>query len=944
MEEQDNSGLEENQSPKETSNNIHAIPVSGMFENWFLDYASYVILERAVPAINDGLKPVQRRALHSMKELDDGRFNKVANVIGHTMQYHPHGDAAIGDAIVNLGQKDLLIETQGNWGDVRTGDSAAAPRYIEARLSKFALEVAFNPDTTEWQVSYDGRKKEPVTLPMKFPMLLAQGVEGIAVGLSTKIMPHNFIELCKGSISVLKEKSTKLLPDFPTGGLADFSDYNRGERGGKIRVRSKIEVVDKKTLAIKSVPYGTTTTGLIDSIVKANDNGKIKIKQVVDNTAKDVEIFVHIAPGISPDVTLDALYAFTDCEVSISPNTCVIVDEKPAFMNVDEVLKISTEKTKTLLKRELEIKKAALEEKWHFSSLEKIFIENRIYRDIEECETWEAVIEAIDKGLEPHKKKLKREVTQEDIVRLTEIKIKRISKYDSFKADEYIKDLEEKIAEVEHHLKHLTEFAIAYFEKLIEKYGKGRERKTEIATFETIKASRVAVSNRKLYVNRREGFIGYGLKKDEYVCDCSDLDLIIAFRRDGKFMVSKVSDKSFFGKDIIHVAVWKKGDDRMVYNMIYADPKMGKSFAKRFSVTSITRDKEYDLTTGNPETKVVYFTANPNSESEVVGVTLSPSSKAKKKQFEYDFGELAIKGRGSRGNVISKYAISKVTRKELGESTIGGRDIWIDKTVGRLNTEERGDYLGSFDTDDQILCIYKDGSYDLTEADLVNHYNVEEIEIIEKFNPEGVISALYLDGKLKKYFIKRFQVETKTTGEQFVFISEESGSKLLKVSTAKYPILNFEYNTKAGGDKKSDEIDMVDFIDVKGWKAMGNRLKYHTMSKVTLSEVEKEVAGEDGSTGTSNEESNEKDQPDLLNKDTKGKEESSKTERVSKKDDEELEEDTPSKEDLEFEAQVKKELEEEKKQESENTLEWTADEKVPDTKDKPKGEQQLGLF
>ncbi|MDX1629656.1 MAG: DNA gyrase/topoisomerase IV subunit A, partial [Fulvivirga sp.] len=658
---------------------IHdVIPVSGMYENWFLDYASYVILERAVPAIEDGFKPVQRRIMHALKEMDDGRFNKVANVIGQTMQYHPHGDASIGDAMVNIGQKDLLIETQGNWGDIRTGDSAAAPRYIEARLSKFALDVVYNPQTTEWQLSYDGRKKEPITLPVKFPLLLAQGVEGIAVGLSTKILPHNFCELIKGSINVLKGKKPKLYPDFPTGGMADFSEYNEGLKGGRVKVRAKIEEYDKKTLVIKDIPFGTTTTSLIDSIIKANDKGKIKIKKVVDNTAKDIEILVYLASGQSPDITIDALYAFTDCEVSISPNACVIIDDKPHFMSVNEMLKVNTHQTVDLLTQELEIKKAELKEKILFSSLEKIFIENRIYRDIEECETWEAVIKTIDKGLDPYKKQFYREITEEDIVKLTEIKIKRISKFDSFKADEQLKKLEEALKETEHNLANITDFAIDYFENLLEKYGKGRERRTEIKSFDSIDTTIVAANNQKLYVNRKDGFVGYGLKKDEFVTECSDIDDIIAIRKDGKFMVSKVADKVFMGKDILYTGVWKKGDERMTYNMIYVDGKSGRSMAKRFHVKAVTRDKEYDLTKGHKNSKVHYLSANPNGEAEIVTVKLTSGCKARKKVFEFDFAELDIKGRGAGGNIITKYPVRKVELKEEGYSTLSGLDIWYD--------------------------------------------------------------------------------------------------------------------------------------------------------------------------------------------------------------------------------------------------------------------------
>ena len=674
------------------------IPISGMYENWFLDYASYVILERAVPAINDGLKPVQRRIFHAMKEMDDGRYNKVANIIGSTMQYHPHGDASIADAIVNVGQKDLLIDTQGNWGDVRTGDSAAAARYIEARLSKFALEVIFNPQTTDWQLSYDGRKKEPVTFPVKFPLLLAQGVEGIAVGLSTKMLPHNFVEIIEGSIAILKGKKVKLLPDFLTGGKIDATDYNDGKRGGKVRVRATIIESDSKTLLIKDIPYGTTTTSLIESIVKANDKGKIKIKQVVDNTAKEVEIAISLASGISPDITMDALYAFTDCEVSISPNACVIVDDKPHFLTISEILKQSVDQTVELLKKELEIRKSELMEKMLFSSLEKIFIENRIYRDIEECETWESVIETIDKGLDPYKPQFYREITEDDIVRLTEIKIKRISRFDAFKADELMKKLGDELAETEHHLANLTEYAISYYQNLLDKYGKGRERKTEITNFDTIKAAVVAANNAKLYINREDGMVGYGLKKDEFISECSDIDDIIAFMKDGTCVVTRIQDKTFVGKNILHAGVFKKNDERMVYNMVYTDGNTGKTFVKRFQVLSVTRDRPYEIAKGG-KGKVHYFSANPNGEAEVVTISLTQSSSARKKIFDYDFSELEIKGRGAGGNTLTKYPVRKVVFKESGKSTLGGVDIWYDPIIGRLNREERGDLLGNFNTE-----------------------------------------------------------------------------------------------------------------------------------------------------------------------------------------------------------------------------------------------------
>ena len=729
MSEENTVDNEENNVPEGEEATERAL--KGMFKDWFLDYASYVILERAVPNIEDGLKPVQRRILHSMKEMDDGRYNKVANIIGNTMQYHPHGDASIGDAIVNLGQKDLLIDTQGNWGDIRTGDRAAAPRYIEARLTKFALEVAFNKQTTEWQKSYDGRKNEPITLPMKFPLLLAQGVEGIAVGLSTKIMPHNFVELINGSIAVLKGKTTTLVPDFPTGGMADFSDYNSGCRGGKIKVRARIEEQDKKTILIREIPYGQTTTSVIDSIIKANDKGKIKIKKVVDNTAKELEIEVHLAPGISADKTIDALYAFTNCEVSISPNACVIVDNKPHFLSVDEILKINTENTRDLLRQELEIRKGELEEKWHFSSLEKIFIEERIYRDIEEETTWEGVLSAIDKGLDPFKKLLNREVTQEDIVRLTEIKIKRISKFDSFKADELLKGIEDELAEVKHHLENLTDYAIAYFKNLLKKYGKGKERRTEERQFGDIQAATVAVANEKLYANIDEGFVGTSLKKDAYISDCSDIDDIIVFTADGNYTVSKVSAKAFFGKNIIHVSVWRKGDDRKVYNCVYTDGVSGKTFAKRFNVNSITRDKPYNVGK-NDKSKVQYFSANPNGEAETVTIYLHGLAKARKKVYEFDFADLAIKGRASQGNTVSKYRLRKVELKQKGKSTIGGRDIWYEPAIGRLNVDSRGVLLGSFHTDDLILVIYRSGDYQLTSHELTNHYDPKDVLLIEQ--------------------------------------------------------------------------------------------------------------------------------------------------------------------------------------------------------------------
>ena len=744
-------------------------PLKGCMKTGSWITQGYVILERAVPHINDGLKPVQRRFLHAMKEMDDGRYNKVANVIGSTMQYHPHGDMAIGGAIINMGQKDLLIDCQGNWGDVRTGDSAAASRYIEARLNKFALEIAFNKQTTEWQKSYDGRKNEPITLPVKFPLLLAQGVEGIAVGLSTKIMPHNFIELIKGSIKILEGKTPTLYPDFLTGGQVDVTDYQDGKRGGKIKVRATIIEKDKNTLAITDVPYGITTGGLIDSILKANDNGKIKIKKVVDNTAKDVEVEIQLPNGISTDKTIDALYAFTACESSISPNACVIVENKPMFLGVSDILKINTENTVKLLKAELEIKRGELEEKWHFSSLEKIFIEERIYRDIEEEETWEGVLSAIDKGLKPFTKHLRREVTEDDIVRLTEIKIKRISKFDAFKADELLKGIEDALLEVNNYLENLVEYAIAYYQNLLDKFSKGKERKTEIKGFEEINTKVVAVANEKLYANFAEGFVGTGIKKDEYICDCSDIDDIIVFRKDGTYSVSKVSAKAFFGKNIIHVGIFRKNEERLTYNAIYTDGDSKRTMAKRFNVTSVTRDKEYNVTKGSADSKLQYFSVNPNGEAEIVNIYLHSAAKARIKLFDFDFSDIAIKGRSSQGNMVTKQPVRKVDLKVKGVSTIGGRDIWYESNIGRLNVHERGQYLGSFQTDDLILVIFDSGEYELTNHELTNHYANKEITLIEKFDPNCVISALHYDGNGKNYCVKRFNVETPLYRKAFQF-------------------------------------------------------------------------------------------------------------------------------------------------------------------------------
>ncbi|MCB9074706.1 MAG: DNA gyrase/topoisomerase IV subunit A [Chitinophagales bacterium] len=819
-------------------NEQHITTLDGLYENWFLDYASYVILERAVPALYDGLKPVQRRIMHTMKTLDDGRFNKVANIVGSTMQYHPHGDASINEAIVNIGQKDLLIDCQGNWGDIRTGDSAAAARYIEARLSKFALEVMFNEDTTEWQLSYDGRKKEPVLLPVKFPLLLAQGIEGIAVGLSTKVMPHNFCELIDASIKYLKKEDFILYPDFLTGGFVDVREYNDGKRGGKIRVRAKVDTIDKKSLRISEIPFGTTTANLIDSILKANEKGKIKIKKVHDNTAKDVDIQIELQPNISTSVAIDALYAFTDCELSISPNTCVIIDEKPHFTDVSTALKISTDTTVQLLKRELEILLGELQDKWHFSSLEKIFIENRIYRDIEEEETWEGVISAIDKGLDPFKSLLQRAVTQDDIIRLTEIKIKRISKFDAKKADEYIKSLEDEMAQTQKNLKGLTSFAIKYFENLLKKYGKGRERKTEITNFDTVEVKLVAANNEKLYVNRAEGFVGYGkdLKKEEFISECSDIDDIIAFTKDGIMKVVRNSDKVFIGKDIIHVAVWKKNDERTTYNAVYLDGKSGNNYVKRFNVTSITRDKEYPITQGNPKSKLLYFTANPNAEAEIIDVQLTQGCSARIKRFDYDFSELTIKNRSSQGNILTKYPVRKIELRAKGQSTLGGLDIWLDDDIGKLNTEQRGKYLGSFQNDDKILVLLKSGEYMLTNFELTNRYNMNDSISIEKYYPNTIISAIHYIPSKKCNYIKRFQIETSTLEQRFSFIADEKDAQLVFGTTVPNPTI--EYTLDIGKNKSSEPEQSVlaSVIEVKGWKAVGNKFVGGTIKSIALIE------------------------------------------------------------------------------------------------------------
>ena len=802
--------------------------VGGQFKTWFLDYASYVILERAVPAIDDGLKPVQRRILHAMKEMDDGRFNKVANIIGQTMQYHPHGDASIGDALVNMGQKDLMIETQGNWGDIRTGDDAAAPRYIEARLSKLALEIAFNNKTTEWQISYDGRKNEPIALPMKFPLLLAQGAEGIAVGLSTKILPHNFIELCEASIKYLKGRKFELYPDFQTGGYIDVSNYNDGKRGGKIKARAIIEEADKKTLVIKSVPYGVTVSSLVESIIKANDSGKIKIKKVTDETAAEVSVYVELAQGISPDITIDALYAFTDCEINISPNACVIVENKPEFLGVHDLLRISTDHTRNLLKLELEIKLNELEEKWHYTSLEKIFFEEKIYKELEEKhKSWEEVLNAIDKAFNPFKKKLKREITREDIVKLTEKPVRRIYRLDIQDLINQIKGVEEEIDNVNHHLTHLTDFTIAYFENLLKKYAKGKERKTVIKAFDTIQAKDVVIANTKLYVNYSEGFIGTSLKKDEFLCECSNLDDIIAFTKSGKMKVVKVADKVFIGKDIIYANVFQKNDERTTYNMMYVDSKSGVTYAKRFNVSSITREREYDLTKGNEKSKVHYFSANPNGEAELVKITLSPTSKARNKELEYDFALLDIKGRSSNGNQVVKYPVRTVKLLEKGKSTLEGRKLWFDDKFGKLSTEEKGQYLGTFE-EENILVIYNDGTYELTDTDVMQKFDVDKVLLIEQYNPEKIISAVYLDNEKQQFNVKRFKIETTSLRNKFSFIKDGEGNYLEAVTTDETPVLHVQ--TGRGSNVRSVKFKIANLVEVMGWKAIGTKLMAYSKS------------------------------------------------------------------------------------------------------------------
>lgn len=809
--------------PTNTKDNVVKHQLTGMYQNWFLDYASYVILERAVPHINDGFKPVQRRILHSMKRLDDGRYNKVANIVGHTMQFHPHGDASIGDALVQLGQKDLLIDCQGNWGNILTGDGAAAPRYIEARLSKFALDVVFNPKTTEWQASYDGRNKEPITLPVKFPLLLAQGVEGIAVGLSSKILPHNFNELCDASIAYLRKEVFQLYPDFQTGGSIDVSRYNDGERGGMVKVRAKINKLDNKTLVITEIPFGKTVPSVCDSIVKASEKGKIKIRKVEDLTSEKVEILVHLAPGVSSDKTLDALYAFTDCEVSISPNCCVIDEKKPHFLNVSAVLKKSTDNTLALLQKELEIRKGELLESLHFASLERIFIEERIYKDkkFEQAENMDAACEHIDERLTPFYPQFVREVTKEDILRLMEIKMARILKFNKDKADENIARIKEEIEEINFKLAHIVNYTIEWYEMLKNKYGSNYPRRTELRNFDTIEAAKVVEANEKLYINREDGFIGTGLKKDEFVTNCSDMDDIIIFYKDGKYKVVRVSDKMFVGKNILYVNVFKKNDSRTIYNLIYRDGKDGFYYIKRFNITSITRDREYDTTQGTPGSRIMYFTANPNGEAEIIKVTLKPNPRLKKILFEKDFSEISIKGRQSMGNILSKNDVHKIVLKQRGGSTLGGRKVWFDADILRLNYDERGQYLGEFQSDDLILVVMENGEFYTTNFDLNNHYDAG-IKVIEKFNPNKVWSAALYDAEQQGYpYIKRFTFEA--SSRKLNYLGENKSNRLILLTDVAYPHLQVTFG-EVDSFREPLNIDVEEFIGVKSYKAKGKRI------------------------------------------------------------------------------------------------------------------------
>ncbi len=845
----DDTSMDTPQEESHSSEDVKITRLTGMYEDYFMDYASYVILERAVPHITDGLKPVQRRIMHAMNRIDDGRFNKVANIIGNTMQYHPHGDASIGDALVQIGQKELLVDTQGNWGNIYTGDGAAASRYIESRLSGFAKVVVFNSKTTEWKLSYDGRNKEPVTLPVKFPLLLALGAEGIAVGLSSKILPHNFNELVDASILYLQDKAFELFPDFPTGGLAEISRYNDGLRGGAIRVRAKIEKFDNKTLVIKNLPFGKNTTSLIESIIKATEKGKIKIKRIDDNTAENVEILVHLGANVSSDKTIDALYAFTDCEISISPNCCVIDDNKPRFVGVSEVLRVNADHTKDLLRQELEIRLRELQEDWHMSSLEKIFIEKRIYRDIEECETWEAVIEAIDRGLDPYKKLLMREITRDDIIKLTEIKIKRISRFDVKRADEHIRSLEEEMEEVKNNLNNLVAYTINYFRQIKKKFGKGKDRKTELRNFASIEATKVVVANQKLYMNAKDGFIGTGLRKDDFVCECSDIDDIIVFLKNGTYTISKVADKQFVGKDIIHATVFKKNDNRTIYNVVYFDGNSGNVMMKRAPVTGITRDKQYNFGKEHKHSKILYFSANPNGEAEVIKVSLRPRPRLKNPVFEFDFAELAIKGRGAMGNILTKFSVQKIVMKEKGVSTLGGRKVWFDEDVMRLNVDARGIYIGEFSGEDQILVVTKSGHFRTTNFDLSNHF-ADDVLIIEKYREGKIWSAAYYDAEQQFYYLKRFHMETgsKTT----LFIGDHPDSRLIRITEVEYPRLELKFGGKSK-DRSPEIIEVAEFIGIKSYKARGKRLSNYEVKVieeleplVVLSEKgDSEVTGEE---------------------------------------------------------------------------------------------------
>ncbi len=823
--------------------------LTGMYKDWFLDYASYVILERAVPHLNDGLKPVQRRIMHSMKRMDDGRFNKVANIIGHTMQFHPHGDASIGDALVQLGQKDLLVDTQGNWGNIFTGDSAAAPRYIEARLSHFALDIAFNNKITEWMASYDGRNQEPVTLPVKVPLLLAQGVEGIAVGLASKILPHNFNELIDASIACLRGKSFELYPDFPTGGMADASRYNDGLRGGAVRVRARISKRDSKTLAITDIPFGKTSTTLIESILKANEKGKIKIRKVDDNTAADVEILVHLHNDVSADKTIDALYAFTDCEISISPNSCVIIDDKPAFMGVSEILRHNTQRTMDLLRQELEIRMSELESDWHYSSLEKIFFEQRIYKELEkDSATWEAQLKAIEAALNRFRKLLKRDISQEDVVRLCEKPVRKISKFDIKAADEHIKNVEAEMDEVQNHLAHLVDYTVAYYKQIQKKYGKGRDRKTQLGSFETIEATQVAVANAKLYANKKEGFVGMDLKRDEdaeFVAECSDIDDVIVFLKSGKYMVSKISDKAFFGKDILHVGIFKKNDTRTVYNVAYRDGRIGPIMYKRFSVTGVIRDKEYDMTKGEEGSDILWFSANRNGEAEKLRVYLKPRPRLKNLILDVDFSQIDIKGRGAQGNIVTRYAIHKIQLKEKGVSTLGGQKTWFDPATKRLNTEERGIWLGEFFEGDKLLAMTKSGMFYTTNFDLVNRYD-EDLGYIKKFDPQQIFSAVYFDAEQKLYYIKRFTLETSINPQSFID-EDNKDSFLVALNADDFPQLEVAFGGKHA-KREPEYVDVEEFIGVKSFRAKGKRVTTLEVKKIQFVEplqkqVEVEVEG-----------------------------------------------------------------------------------------------------